>query len=116
VKFKGCVIDSIQSHFDSHIIDLHSFQNIEVLISDGHQEGVDSLMLALDVGLRENKGVVGMDSSVGDPVFLGEDGGAVDDKLFCFVVIGGSCLHLNRVVAVAQLSQTETSCDFKRVD
>ena len=49
--------------------------------------------------------VMGVDGTVGYPVLLSQRGGRVDDELLAVRVVFRRGLHLNSIVAVAQLSQ-----------
>lgn len=57
-------------------------------------------MFPLDVGLGEDKGVVGVDCSVGDPILLGGHRRAIDHKLFLLLIIVSSGLHLDSIIAI----------------
>ena len=73
-------------------------------------------MFVADVGLCEDEGVVGVDCTVGNPVLLGESGGAVDNELGGLAVVGGGGLHLHCIVAVAEFRQAEAPGDLQLVD
>jgi len=77
---------------------------------------VESLVFAANVELGENHHVLGVDGSVGDPVFLGKRVWGVHDEFFGFVVVDGCGLHLDGVVSVPQLRQSEASHVVQAVD
>ena len=98
MEFKSCIINTVKSKFDTHIIDLYSFIGFEILVSDGNQKGIDSFMFSFDISLGKNKSIVCMNGSVSDPIFLGEDSRAVNDKLFSFLVIVCRGFHFNCII------------------
>ena len=57
-----------------------------------------------------------MDSTVGDPVLLTLGRRTVDDKLLGGRVVTSGRLHLDGIVTVAQLGQTEAAGRVERVD
>ena len=73
-------------------------------------------MFILDVGLSEDKSVVGMDCSIGNPILLWSNGRTVDNKFFSLLVIVSSSLHLDCVIAVSELSQAKAASYFKTVN
>lgn len=112
---KSRIVNSIQSYFISHFPNLNSGELFQIFIPDGHQKCIDSLIFALDYGLGKDKSHIGMDSTIGNPILLGESGGAVDNKLLCLFVIGGSSLHFHCVIAISELSQAEASGNLESV-
>ena len=54
---------------------------LHVFVPDGHEYAVESLVFAANVELGENHHVLGVDGSVGDPVFLGKRVWGVHDEL-----------------------------------
>ena len=60
--------------------------------------------------------MLGVMSSVGDPVFVRQRRRRVDDELFGVQVVFRRCLHLHGVVPEAELGQTEAADVIQRVD
>ena len=77
---------------------------------------MNALVLAIHVQLGKHDNVLGVTSPVRDPVLLRQRGRGVDDQLVRFFVVGGGGLHLDGVVAVAQLSQAEAANVGQLVD
>lgn len=57
-----------------------------------------------------------MVEAIRDPILLTQVGRAVDDELTRRFVVGRSCLHLHRVIAVAELSEAEAANSLKVID
>ena len=56
------------------------FFHLHVFVPDRHEYAVESLVFATNVELGENHHVLGVDGSVGDPVFLGKRVWGVHDE------------------------------------
>ena len=116
VEAQDSIVNTVDSNLDAHIAARDTWHQVHVLIPDGHQECVDTLVLAIDDGLTEDDGHVSVMESVGDPVLLAQISRAVNDKLACSLVIGDRRLHLHRIVAVAELSEAEAADCIQSVD
>jgi hypothetical protein len=74
-----------------------------------HDEGVHALVFALDYGLCKYDCVVGVTGAICDPILVRQSCRRVNHKLLSLLIVGGSSLHLDSVVSVAQLSEAEAA-------
>jgi hypothetical protein len=54
MELQCCVIDSIETYLDTHVIDLNTRVSLEVFVSDWDQESIDAFMFSLDVSLSKD--------------------------------------------------------------
>lgn len=73
-------------------------------------------MFPFDIGLSEDESVVGMHCTIGNPILLGGHSRAVNDKLLSLLIIVRSSLHLDCIISISKLGQTETASYFKTVN
>ena len=76
---------------------------------------INTLINSINVKLGKNNNVVGMASTICDPVFLCQGIWSIDDEFLCFLVIGGCCFHLHCIVTIAKFSQTKATHILKCV-
>ena len=104
-----CVVDSVESHFASHVVDGDSLFDGQVCIPNGNEEDMKPFVHLAVYQPRKNAAIMRMKGAVGDPILLSRDGGRVDDELVRGRIERGRRLHLDRVVSVGQLGQAETT-------
>ena len=80
-----------------------------MVISDPHDEAIDSLVLALNDSLGEDDSVVCMACSICDPEFLGQGSWRVDLKFLSRCIVNRCSLHLRRIITVAELGEAEAA-------
>ena len=68
---------------------------------DGSGRGAGKTKPTTYTKLCHDDGVFGVDGAVGDPVFLSQRMGRVDDDFVRLLVKNRRCFHLDRVVPVA---------------
>ena len=88
MELESSIVNSIHAYLIAHLVDFHSIEGFEVGVSDGNQEGVNSLIFSLDYGLSEHKGLICMDGSIGDPILLGKGCRTINDEFLSFIIIG----------------------------
>jgi hypothetical protein len=116
VEFQSSVVDTVKSHLVSHIHDFHSWHFIHVIISDPHQNGSDTFVLALYNGLTEHKSIVCMLEPISDPVLLTQHSRGVDLEFLGLFIVGNCGLHLDGVVTVTKLGEAEAANDFSAIN
>ena len=84
-----------------------------MIVPDPHNEAIDALILAIDDGLGEDDGIVGMACTVRDPELLGQSRWRVNLKFLSLGVIDSRRLHLWRIVTIAELSEAEAPHVFQ---
>eukprot|EP01137_Pigoraptor_chileana_P037394 Opistho-2@34399 len=113
-KEQLAVVDTVAAHLVAHVLNADTLCNGHVVVAHARKEGVDALLLSIDLKLSKHNDPLGVDCAVGDPVLLGKGIGRVDDKLARLLVVLSSRLHLNGVVAIAELGEAKAS-DFAEV-
>jgi hypothetical protein len=108
-EFKSSIIDSVHAEFNTHIVDSNSRKSVKVSVTDRNHESVYTFVLSINNSLSENKSMVSMLESVGNPVLLSESGRSVYNKLLGSFVISDSSLHLYSVVTISKLSKAEAT-------
>lgn len=116
VVLECCIIDTIQTHLDSHIVDCHARQGLHIFVPDWYQKGIDTLIFTLYDCLAKNKRVVGVFESVRDPVFLRKYRRTINYEFLGLFVVSDSCLHLDSIITIAKLCKAEASTDAEVVD
>ena len=77
---------------------------------------VTTLIDTINVKLRKYNDVVGMTSTICDPVFLCQWGWSIYNKFLGFLVICRCCFHLHCIVTIAKFCQTKASHILKWVN
>uniref|UniRef100_A0A1I8IQ36 RING-type domain-containing protein n=1 Tax=Macrostomum lignano TaxID=282301 RepID=A0A1I8IQ36_9PLAT len=103
------IVHPVQAHPDSHIVNVNARHRLKVVVSNPSQNAVHSALLAVDAQLGEHNAVLGVQSTIGDPVLLRQRRRAVDNEFTSLGIVLGRGLHLHGVVAVAQLRQAEAA-------
>jgi hypothetical protein len=85
------------SKFRANVSRFNSWKVVLVLVSDWYKERLDSTVFAFDYGLGIDQGPIGEQSELSRPEFSGGDGGTVDDKLLCFLIISGGGLKTSDI-------------------
>ena len=85
-------------------------------VPDWDEHSVNAFVDSVDVQLGEDDDVVGVEGAIGDPILLRQWRWRVDDQFVSRFIVDGSGFHLNGVIAVTQLGETEASNVFQRVD
>ena len=75
-----------------------------VVVADGHDEGMNSVVLSPDDELSEDAGVGAKDAEVSNPPFCGLHLGCVEDETLRLCIKGSSGHETLHIRAVAQLS------------
>ena len=70
IKHKTRIINAIEADLHSHILNHDTLARLHLVVSDAHNEAVNTLVLSVDDGLGEHDGIVGVAGSIGDPVLL----------------------------------------------
>ncbi len=110
------VVDSVQSHLLSHVLNSASWHRLQGLqIPDLCNKSMHSLSLPVDDELGENDAVVRVARSVRDPVLLRKHGRRVDDEGIVLGIVSGGGLHLDGVVAITELREPEAADDLGRI-
>jgi len=121
-KDKSGIIDAIETNLVAHILDvdsrawLHVFHASNLLhaaFANLDDEGVDTLVLTIDNCLSEHDSMIGVTSSIGNPVLLRHGRRAVNNKLLSLGIVGSSGLHLGGVVAITKLCEAEAAHNVK---
>ena len=89
---------------------LSATKNIKCVIE------VITLINTINIKLRKHNNVVGMTSTICDPVFLCHGVWSIDDKFLGFLVICRCCFHLHCIVTIAKFCQTKAPYILKRVN
>jgi len=69
-KKEGSIINSILSHFNTHIDNGYSWNFFHVFVSNSNQEWRNSFVLSINNTLSEENGVIRMLEAISNPVFL----------------------------------------------
>lgn len=70
IKHKSPVVNWVQSHLDTHVLDHDSFCWLHVVITDCHDEAIDAFILTVYDCLSKNNGLVCVAGSICDPILL----------------------------------------------
>jgi hypothetical protein len=70
IEHQLAIVDTIQAHFPAHIFNCDTLTRLHLAVTDGYDEGVDSLIFAFNQSLCENNRVVSVTSAICDPIFL----------------------------------------------
>ena len=103
------VIDAVEAHLVTHVFYYHTCAGFHLGVTDSHDEGVHSLILAFDNSLSKDNSIVGVTGTIGDPVLLGKGSGAVDYEFFSLLIISSSSFHLHCIIAVSEFCETEAA-------
>ena len=101
------IVDTVQAKLDTHIFDENTFAWLHLLVSDAHNEAINTFVFVSNDCLGEYDCVVSMTSSIGNPELLGKCGWRVNCEFLGYWVVVGGGLHFWSVVAVAELGKTE---------
>jgi hypothetical protein len=116
VKGNFGIVNSIQAHLYTHILNHYTLARLHVISTDAHNKATNSLILASDNSLGKHNGVVRVAGTISDPEFLGEHAGGVNVESLSFRFVGGGGLHFGSIIAVAKFSETEATHVFKAVN
>ena len=106
------VILGIEAVLGADVACLDSWQQLPIVVPNGHQKRMQSVLLALDDELGEDDGVVGISAQVPNPPLIGHGVRHVhDERLTGFVVCGSGHQALD-VGAVAHLGLGIAPPDF----
>lgn len=78
---ESSVVDGVETHLHTHVLNEDSITRFHVCVSDGHDESVDTFIFATNNGLSEDNGEVSMASSISDPELLRTDSGRMNREL-----------------------------------
>lgn len=70
VEHKFAIVDTIETHLPSHVLNSHSLDWLHLLVTDWHDKGVNALIFSFNQSLCKNDGIVSVTSSVGNPILL----------------------------------------------
>jgi len=73
IKLYRSIINAIISHFHSHICNCYSRQFLQILVPYWNQKGPNTLILAFDNSLSEDKSVISVSKTICNPVFLAQN-------------------------------------------
>ena len=71
---------------------------------------------AVNEQLSKDNYMMGMASSVCDPIFLCQRSWSVDNELLCLLIIHCCCFHLHCIITIAKFCQTKTANIFQCVN
>lgn len=97
------VVLGVEAYFGANIPSLHPRKAVEVFVPDGHQEGIDPVILPFYYCLGKHHRVVGVQPQLPRPVLRGRGSGGVNDPLLRGGVVCGSRLEVPDVGPVAHL-------------
>jgi hypothetical protein len=86
------------------------------LVTNSDKESANTFVLIFNQSLSENKCVVAVLESIGDPVLLGKNGRRVDNEFVSLLIKGSSCLHLDGIVTIAKFGEAEAASNVKVVN
>jgi len=61
VKEELAIVDTVASKLDSHVLNANSLGGGHILLTDADKNGVDTLILASDIGLSKDNTPLGVD-------------------------------------------------------
>jgi hypothetical protein len=70
IKFKSCVVDTIKTHFHTHVFDKDSLARLHFLVSNRHDKSINTFVLSFDNSLSKDYSVVGVASTIRNPKLL----------------------------------------------
>ena len=103
----------VEANFRSDVSALDARQPVIVLILDLHQKGQNSVVFALDPGLRKDYGVISQERQLSRPVLARTDSRRVDDPFPGGGIVLSSGFETANVRPMAQLGLCVTAHDLQ---
>lgn len=70
IKHQLSIVNAIEAHLPAHIFNSDTFVRLHRLVSNGHDERINPLILPLHQCLCKHNGIVGVTGAVCDPILL----------------------------------------------
>lgn len=114
VEHETSIVDAVHADLHTHVFDHDATAWLHLIVTDAHNEGVNTLILAGNMSLSEHDGIVGVAGAIGNPELLAKYSRRVNNKFLFNLVVDGRGLHLWRVVAIAELCEAEAAHVLER--
>ena len=116
IKEESPIINTIQSHFHSHVNYGYTFHGLHFFISYSYKDSVNSFILTFYNRLSKDHSVISVINRVSNPIFLALCCRGCHYKLFGAFIVGESSFHLYCIISISQFSEAKAPYNIKIVD